>query len=81
MTLLGTVSGVLGGVGLAATGFGLGLLDGRCAAAAACGGAAGTLLDSVLGASAENAGLLGNEEVNFLATLFGALIASSPRFL
>jgi uncharacterized protein (TIGR00297 family) len=81
VTMLGTVSGVAAALVLAGAGLGLGFLGGRWAAAVAFGGAAGTLFDSILGASAENAGLLGNEEVNFLATLFGALVACSPRFL
>jgi uncharacterized protein (TIGR00297 family) len=38
------------------------------------GGAAGNIADSVLGATAERRGLLGNNAVNFLNTLTGALV-------
>ncbi|QUV99745.1 DUF92 domain-containing protein [Chloracidobacterium sp. MS 40/45] len=41
----------------------------------AIGGMGGNLIDSLLGATAENAGYLDNEAVNFACTLCGALLA------
>lgn len=41
----------------------------------AIGGMGGNLMDSLLGATAENAGYLDNEAVNFVCTLCGALLA------
>jgi len=74
VTVLGTLSGAVGSALLAALGLGLGFLGGREAAVAALAGFAGTLVDSLLGASAERAGLIGNEEVNFLSILGAALL-------
>ncbi len=74
VTVLGTVSGAVGSAVLAAAGLALGFLDGGEAAVVALAGFAGTLVDSILGASAERAGLIGNEEVNFLSILAAAFL-------
>ncbi len=47
----------------------------RAAWCIAGGGMAGNLIDSLLGATAENAGYLDNEAVNFACTLSGAMLA------
>ncbi len=47
----------------------------RAAWCIAIGGMGGNLIDSLLGATAENAGYLDNEAVNFVCTLCGALLA------
>ena len=47
----------------------------RLALIAACAGFFGTILDSFLGATLERRSLLGNNSVNFLSTLFAALVA------
>lgn len=52
-----------------------GLLDVWWALLAAGCGFAGMLFDSVLGATLESRGLLGNDGVNFLATIFAADVA------
>lgn len=74
-----SLPGTVAGVGTSAIIAGLALWTGLCSPSgfvivlvAALGG---NLLDSLLGATLENRGLLDNEAVNFLATLGGALLA------
>ncbi len=76
ITLQGTLAGTTGAVlvaGIAAAGMPLGdpLIG---AVAVAAGGIFGTLIDSILGATVEG-GRVGNQAVNLLATLSGALVA------
>lgn len=52
-----------------------GMADARIIWVVTVAGIAGTLIDSLLGATLERRGLLGNDAVNFLNTAGGALIA------
>jgi uncharacterized protein (TIGR00297 family) len=49
-----------------------GLVDWRWTPVIAFGGIAGMFLDSILGATWENAGKMGNDSVNFVSTVFAA---------
>ncbi|MDQ2795081.1 MAG: DUF92 domain-containing protein [Bacteroidota bacterium] len=74
VSLEGTLLGLAGSALLAGAycaGFGWGAAFGGLLVA----GTAGNLLDSVLGATVERRGWLGNNTVNFLNTLTGALVA------
>ena len=74
ISLEGTALGLAGTAVLAAAyclGFGWGPAFGWLLVA----GTAGNLMDSVLGATLERRGVLGNNAVNFLNTLTGALVA------
>ncbi|MBN1826329.1 MAG: DUF92 domain-containing protein [Candidatus Eisenbacteria bacterium] len=74
VTPLGSIAGAAGALLIAAVGSAVGLVDPSVAAIAAAAGFAGSLGDSVLGATAERAGRLTNGEVNFFAALAAALI-------
>jgi uncharacterized protein (TIGR00297 family) len=69
----GSVAGLAGCLAIAALGVGLGLYPGTRVLAVAFAGVVGVLVDSVLGATLEQRGLLGNEGVNFAATLVASL--------
>ena len=77
VSLVGTVSGFAGGATVAATcvwalhSSWVGMLLAWAA------GVAGIFFDSLLGATAERRGWLGNDAVNFLSTLFAALCAAA----
>lgn len=71
----GTAAGALGAALVAATAAALGLVTWPAGAWLAAIGLLGNLWDSVLGAVWEQRGALGNDEVNFLATLAAALAA------
>jgi uncharacterized protein (TIGR00297 family) len=72
VTPLGTRAGVAGAVALAGLGA-LVSLPLRLAALAAAVGVLGMMVDSLLGATLEHRGWLGNDGVNLAATSFGAL--------
>jgi uncharacterized membrane protein len=65
---------------VAAVAMGTGMLDAASAVLVIGAGALGSLVDSVLGATVERRALLGNDGVNFLATLCGASFASGGSF-
>jgi uncharacterized protein (TIGR00297 family) len=52
-----------------------GVVSWRWAPVIAVAGIAGMLLDSVLGATLENRGKMGNDSVNFVSTVFAADLA------
>ena len=76
ITTLGSVAGITAGVAIALSGqWAMGLTSTE-AAAAATGGIFGLFFDSLLGATAERRGWLGNDLVNFSSTAVAALVAS-----
>ena len=74
ISLEGTALGLAGTAGLAAA-YCLGAGWGPAFGWLLVAGTAGNLADSVLGATLERRGVLGNNTVNFLNTLTGALVA------
>jgi uncharacterized protein (TIGR00297 family) len=77
VTLLGSGAGGVAGVLVAVVGgwaLRLSILDGAIAAIA---GVCGLFFDSLLGATVERRGWLGNDLVNFTSTLFAALLAAA----
>ena len=79
VSLAGTLAGVLGAALIAATALAVHLLSQpwqACLAAAA--GIAGMLIDSLLGATLERRGVLGNDGVNAASTIASALLAWLP---
>jgi uncharacterized protein (TIGR00297 family) len=76
VTLIGTVAGVLGGAIVAAVGM-WGLRLSFIQAAIAFGaGVCGLFFDSLVGATVERKGWIGNDLVNFTSTLFAAAAAA-----
>lgn len=75
ISLTGTMAGVLGSLGVAVTGGVLGMYSARLGVAVAFAGLAATLLESIVGASLERRGQVGNNAVNLFNTLAGALLA------
>ncbi len=77
VTLLGSGAGVVAGILVAAVGawaLRLGILEAAIAAAA---GICGLFFDSLLGATVERRGWLGNDLVNFTSTVFAAVLAAA----
>jgi uncharacterized protein (TIGR00297 family) len=75
VSLVGTAGGTIAAALVAAVGIWslrLSVLD---AAIAFAGGIAGLFFDSLLGATVERKGWLGNDLVNFASTVFGVLVA------
>jgi uncharacterized protein (TIGR00297 family) len=77
VTLLGTLTGVAAGLLVAVAGAWSMHLHEREAAVAAAAGSAGLFFDSLLGATVERRGWLGNDLVNFSSTLFAAVLAAA----
>ncbi len=77
ISLVGTAAGLAAAAALAALARGLGLVPAGAAAPIALVGLAATTVDSLLGATLERRGLLGNDAVNFLATLTAALLGAA----
>jgi uncharacterized protein (TIGR00297 family) len=75
ISLLGTAVGVAGAILVALAGMWSMHLTLPQTAVALTGGIAGLFFDSLLGATLERRGWLGNDLVNFLSTAFAALIA------
>ncbi len=75
VTLLGTFAGVAGAAVVAAVGMWAMRMDWRGAAEGFAAGAAGLFFDSVLGATVERKGWLGNDLVNFSSTVFAVVVA------
>jgi uncharacterized protein (TIGR00297 family) len=71
----GSVAGIVASAALVALGFGLGIIGRAGAAIALTAALAGNLLDSVLGATVERAGLVSNGIVNFTSTAFAGGLA------
>jgi len=71
----GTLAGAMGSLVVAAFGGAVGLYSPRSVMVVAMAGLAATLLESVVGASLERRGHVGNDAVNLFNTLSGALLA------
>jgi uncharacterized protein (TIGR00297 family) len=76
ISLLGTTAGVAAGALVAIAGMWALRLQLADAAIALAGGVVGLLFDSLLGATVERRGWVGNDLVNFASTLFAAVTAS-----
>jgi uncharacterized membrane protein len=75
VTVMGTVAGVVAAAVIAATGMpALGMSAAECGVAFGAG-VAGLFFDSLLGATVERKGWLGNDLVNFASTAFSAGVA------
>ena len=77
ISLLGTAAGVGGGVLVTTVGVWAMHMDRHAGAVALGCGVAGLFADSVLGATIERKGLVGNDLVNFAATLVAAVLAAA----
>lgn len=77
ISTLGTLSGCVGAALVTTTGAWSMGLSFREASAAFAGGVLGLLFDSLLGATLERRGWLGNDWVNFASTVAGALTAAA----
>ncbi|MDT8358182.1 MAG: DUF92 domain-containing protein, partial [Methanomicrobiaceae archaeon] len=75
ITLKGEVAGFIAAVVIAATSLLLGIASLPLAAVVALAGLVGTNVDSVVGATLENAGRIGNSGTNFIATFSGGAFA------
>lgn len=71
----GTISGCVAASIISWVSASSGLVDWRWTPLIALAGIGGMLLDSVLGATWENAGKMGNDSVNFVSTVFAANVA------
>jgi uncharacterized protein (TIGR00297 family) len=75
VTLLGTAAGILASGVVAATGLWAIRMTWKDALVAMLGGTAGLFFDTVLGATLERRGWLGNDLVNFTSTVFAVVAA------
>lgn len=76
VSLAGTAAGLGGAAAIAALGWAVGFYPPATIAAVTLAGVAGTLADSLAGATLERRGLLDNHAVNLLNTLVGAGVAA-----
>ena len=75
VTVLGTVAGILGAAAVAGVGMWAMRMSFAVAGIGLAGGVAGLFFDSLLGATAERKGWLGNDLVNFSSTVFAVVVA------
>jgi len=75
MSLEGTSAGIVAAAGLAAIGAGLGLIPHTALAVVIIAATAGAIVESVLGATIERAGILNNDMLNFINTAVAAAVA------
>lgn len=75
VTTVGSLAGLAGAAMIGALAWSLGFLSPAGAVAATAAGFLGNLVDSLLGATLERRGLLGNEAVNLLASGAGGALA------
>ncbi|NMB78343.1 MAG: TIGR00297 family protein [Methanomicrobiales archaeon] len=75
VTLTGEVVAVLGGLAVSLVAFLLGVITPEMVAICTLAGFVGTNIDSLIGATLENKGFLGNAGTNLLATIGGGIFA------
>ena len=75
VSLAGSFAGVIAACAVAWTAAMCGVVGWRWIPVVAAAGAAGMIFDSMLGASLENRGKMGNDAVNFVSTIFAADLA------
>ncbi len=75
ISLVGTLSGIAAACLIAWVSAASALVDWNWVPVIAIAGSAGMIFDSLLGATWENAGRMGNDAVNFVSTVFAADIA------
>ncbi len=75
VTVLGTGAGILGAAVVAGVGMWAMRMDWRASGLGFAGGVAGLFFDSLLGATVERKGWLGNDLVNFSSTVFAVGVA------
>ena len=75
VSLLGTVAGIVAAALISGVGMWATHMERRESEIALAGGLAGLIFDSVLGATAERRGWLGNDLVNFSSTVFAVAVA------
>lgn len=80
VTLLGSAAGILAGVAVAAAGSWAMHLKADTAGIALVAGICGLFFDSLLGATFERRGWLGNDLVNFASTVFAAALAAIAAY-
>ncbi len=76
ITLVGTLAALLASVIVVLTGYLLGVIDLPMMLVCGAAGFLGTHVDSVVGATLENRGVIGNMGTNFIATLCGGLFST-----
>ncbi len=81
VSLLGTLAGLAGAAAVTGSGAWCMMLPARDAAAVLLAGTAGLFFDSLMGATVERRGWLGNDLVNFTSTLVAALLAGASLLL
>ena len=77
VTMLGSLAGLAGGAIVALAGTWAMHLSKSAAGVALVAGSCGLFFDSLIGATLERRGLLGNDLVNFTSTLFAAMLAAA----
>jgi uncharacterized protein (TIGR00297 family) len=75
MSVEGTAAGLVTAFALAALGAAFGLIPGSAIPAVVAGATAGALVESALGATVEEAGILNNDMLNFINTAVAAAVA------
>lgn len=76
VSLIGELSGLASAIGILAVAYLLGVSTTPMVIIGVAAGFLGTNMDSLIGATLENEGLIGNAGTNLLATLFGGLFAA-----
>jgi uncharacterized membrane protein len=75
LSLEGTLAGLAGAAVLAAVGASLGLITWLLALVVVAAATAGSLVESMLGASLEDRGIVNNDVLNFINTAAAAYVA------
>jgi uncharacterized protein (TIGR00297 family) len=75
VSLQGTLAGIVAAIAVTAVCAVVGLLPWKWLGISVVAAVAGAVIDSVLGASLQRRGMLNNDSVNFLSTLFSAVVA------